>query len=131
MTPNSSTSTLADTAAETTIAEPAGATTRSEPAPESAKLHTVRGLNGWTLYCIEDGDESDGIAALERFGDNGPADMLVADWHLHDSEARALTVTLRGGSSFSLEFVDEIHVSLAAAALKQLGSWGVDAFVLE
>ncbi len=145
MTPSSSIATAMGTEDSTTNAEPAqghavtahqsdaqgapGALT--ELGPESAKLHTVRGLNGWTLYCIEDGDSSEGFAVLERFTDKGPADMLIADWHHGGDEATVLTVTLRGGGSFSLHYVDDIHVSLADAALKQLGRWGVDAFVLE
>lgn len=148
MTQSFSAKTLRGETAARTAAEPAPVETRSSAelprervshssatgaeldSQESAKLRTVRGLNGWTLYCIEDGDADDGVALLERFTEKGPGELLTASWHLHSQEATALTVTLHGGASFSLQFMDDIRVSLALAAPRQLGAWGVDAFEL-
>lgn len=97
--------------------------------PESAKLHTVRGLNGWTLYCIEDGDSSGGVAVIEQ-ETMLTNDLLVGGWSLGGDEATILRLTLHGGASFSASFAEFIRESLSGAAIRQLASLGVDAFEL-
>lgn len=68
-------------------------------AVETERLHVVRGHDGWTLYCIEDGAPEEGMAVVS----GGPErDLLTGTWFADDGHV--MRVSLWAAATLTDEF---------------------------